>query len=84
MSALEYMRYDVAFNPRFCAYAHANGLTPADMLGRFAPWQFMAFIRSELGHYCQQEGRTDRRLGDKADHAKFTEFLLARYPEPQA
>lgn len=74
----------IVFNPRFTVYAHSLGMTPEQLVGKFAPWEFMAFIRRELLAYCKSIGRAELRLGDKADHEAFTEFLWCRYPEPKA
>lgn len=70
-------------NPRFCAYAHSRGMTGTELQSiGFAPHEFMEFIRRELFSYCDAIGRKTYRLGDKADHAAFTAYLLDKHKEP--
>lgn len=72
-------------NPRFCAFAHSRGMTCHALIAHgFAPHEFMAFIRRELGEFCRKGGREDVRLGDRIDHDRFTAWLLERYPEVMA
>lgn len=74
-----------ALNPRFCAFAHSRGMTGAAMQAHgFAPHEFMAFVRRELGEFCRKQGRQEVRLGDRIDHDLFTAHLLEKYPEVMA
>lgn len=72
-------------NPRFCAFAHSRGMSGEALLAHgFAPHEFMAFVRRELGEFCRKKCRQEVRLGDTIDHEAFTAHLLDKYPEVMA
>ena len=69
-------------NPRYCAYARANGHTPAEQLAADRAGakmaSFMAFIAREKRAYLAARGVADPAWPIE-DHDDFTKFVESRW-----